>query len=130
MVGHDMTGLVDDDSGAEAALDALPVLRHEVPEKLSESGRCDPFGHQARCVHVHNGRGGELYRRGIGHPRGRRRRRCGPGSDDRSECRSATDQIRAQRHDHEGQGESPHHRAGHENEPAAQALNHSHSAWN
>ena len=49
MIGDDVAGVVDDDAGAEAALDALPVARHEIAEQLPERRR-DPLGHQPlRC---------------------------------------------------------------------------------
>ena len=108
MVGDDVAALVDDDSRAEAAFDALPVTGQIVSEQLAQRGRRDAFRHQPGRVNVHDGGSGALNGRGIGHAhRGRcdRRRRRRDGR--RRGGRPAPDEIRAQCHHEKGEGKPP-----------------------
>src|SRR5436190_751960 len=76
VIRDDVTALIHDDPGAEAALDALPVARHVFPEQLSERGG-EPLGHEPRGVDVDHGGRGALHRGRIRDPLRRRQRTLG-----------------------------------------------------
>ncbi len=124
MVGDDVAGLIDDDSGAQTVLHPLPGARQEVAKELPQRRRRGALRHQPRRIDVHDARGGKLHGSRVRHPGGRGRPRSGPDGWRRRAGCAAADQIRPQGDDQEGQGKAPDHRAGHENEPAAQSLDH------
>src|SRR6185437_16240190 len=97
VVRHDVTALVDNDAGAEAALVALLVKRQQVAEEFAEGRRVDALNdlpariyvdygggcalHRGRVRHAHRSARGGLARSGCRQPR-RRRLRAGVAADE------------------------------------------------
>src|SRR5215469_2090445 len=67
IVRHDVADLIDDDARAQAALDALLVLRQYVAEELAERRRIDALHDQAGGVYVDYGGGCALHRGRVCH---------------------------------------------------------------
>ncbi len=71
MVGHDVAGFIDNDPGAEAALDPAPVAGQKFAKQLAQRGR-GPLPHQALGIDVHHRRCGAFNGRRISDSCGRR----------------------------------------------------------
>ena len=124
VVGDDMALRIDDDAGAEAALDPLLIAGPHLAEDLIQRGGCDALGHEPGRVDVDHGRRGDLHGIRIGDAR-RRRGAAATGSAAGRQWRQRAcglHQVRAQDHQQERDGQPCHHRAGQECEHAAPSF--------